>query len=268
MGFSTGQADEHASNLCLQMLEEQIITEGPETIAAIMMETIVGANGVFLHPSGYLEGVRAICDKYNILLILDEVMCGFWRTGPLFAFSHFKGVVPDILTSAKGLTSSILPLGMIGLRRHIKDYFETNALGWGATYANHPVLLACAYEVLRRNCLNRLEKKVGEIESIMLDEVDGLITRHPSVSQGRVIGAFGCLDLVRKDGQSLNLLGEALPPEALIVKKAMRDRGLFGLFRSPMMHICPPLVITEPELRELFRRIDGVLSDLDVAIGA
>merc|ERR1719204_2875803 len=178
--FSTGTTDEEAAQQALKMLEEQILAEGPETIAAILLETIVGANGVFLHPVGYLEGIRALCDKYNILLILDEVMCGFWRTGPLFAFSHFKGVVPDILTSAKGLTSSILPLGMIGLRQHIKDHFESNALGWGATYANHPVLLTCAYEVLKANCLNDLDKKVGKIEDIMLEEMDRLIKEHKS----------------------------------------------------------------------------------------
>jgi len=113
---------------------------------------------------------------------------------------------------------------------------------------------------------DNLEQKVSGIESIMLEEVDGLITRHPSVSQGRVIGAFGCLDLVQADGQPLNLLGEVLPPAALTVKKSMKEHGLFGLFRSPMMHICPPLIISEPELREMFRRIDNVLSDLDVAI--
>merc|ERR1712050_194621 len=161
--FSTGDEDERATDLCLQMLEEQIITEGPETIAAIMLETIVGANGVFLHPSGYLEGVRALCDRYNVLLILDEVMCGFWRTGPLFAFQHFKGVLPDLLTSAKGLTSSIVPLGMIGMRQKIMDHFEKHPLGWGATYANHPVLLSCAYEVLRQNCIAELDQKVASI---------------------------------------------------------------------------------------------------------
>merc|ERR1712232_1515001 len=158
--FSTGVSDQGSASLCLQILEEQIITEGAETIAAILMETIVGANGVFLHPSGYMEGVRALCDKYNILLILDEVMCGFWRTGPLFAFQHFQGVTPDILTSAKGLTSSIVPLGMIGMRQKIMDHFEEHPLGWGATYANHPVLLACAYEVVRKNCEKELEKQV------------------------------------------------------------------------------------------------------------
>merc|ERR550525_2214612 len=177
--FSTGDSDEAAAAQCLRMLEEQILSEGPQMIAAIMLETIVGANGVFLHPNGYMEGVRALCDKYNILLILDEVMCGFWRTGPLFAFQHFPGVVPDILTSAKGLTSSILPLGMIGVRQKIKDHFESNALGWGATYANHPVLLACAYEVVRKNCVRQMDKKVAAIESVMLEKVDDLVTRHP-----------------------------------------------------------------------------------------
>jgi len=264
--FSTGDSDEVATNQCLRMLEEQIISEGPETIAAIMLETIVGANGVFLHPSGYMEGVRGLCDKYGILLILDEVMSGFWRTGPLFAFQHFRGVVPDLITSAKGLTSSILPLGMIGMRQQIMDHFEANPLGWGATYANHPVLLRCAYEVLRRNCQQGMDRKVSAIEATMFEEVDGLVGRHPSVLQGRVIGAFGCLDLVGRDGKPLNLLGQALPREALVVKRAMKERGLFGLFRSPMMHICPPLVITDPELRELFKRLDGVLGELDAAI--
>jgi len=264
--FSTGASDEVASFQSLGMLEEQILCEGPDTIAAILLETIVGANGVFLHPVGYLEGVRALCDKYNILLILDEVMCGFWRTGPLFAFQHFPNVVPDILTSAKGLTSSILPLGMIGVRQKIKDHFESNALGWGATYANHPVLLACAYEVVRKNYQACLQKRVSEIEDVMLREIDLLVRRHCSVLQGRAVGAFGCLDLINKDGQSLNILGEALPREAMVVKKSMAKHGLIGLFRSPMMHICPPLVVTDTELQEMFSRIGRVLSDLDAAL--
>mmetsp|Transcript_43868 Transcript_43868/g.136588 ORF Transcript_43868/g.136588 Transcript_43868/m.136588 type:complete len:547 (+) Transcript_43868:46-1686(+) len=264
--FSTGDSDDDAAARCLQMLEEQILTEGPNTIAAILLETIVGANGVFLHPSGYMEGVRALCDQYEILLILDEVMCGFWRTGPLFAFQHFRGVVPDILTSAKGLTSSFLPLGMIGLRQKIKEHFESYPLGWGATYANHPVSMACAYEVVRRNCQDNMEEKVARIEEVMLEGVAGLVRRHSCVYQGRVIGAFGCLDLVNRKGESLNMLGEPLPPEALIVKESMARRGLFGLFRSPLLHICPPLIITEPELHEMFRRIDSVLTDLEAHI--
>jgi len=193
-------------------------------------------------------------------------MCGFWRTGPLFAFQHFPGVVPDILTSAKGLTSSILPLGMIGVRQKIKDHFESNALGWGATYANHPVLLACAYEVVRKNYQACLDKRVNEIEDVMLREIDMLVRRHRCVLQGRAIGAFACLDLVNKDGHSLNVLGEALPREAMVVKKSLAKHGLIGLFRSPMMHICPPLVMSNTELQEMFSRIGRVLDDLDAAL--
>jgi len=266
--FSTGASDVDAATHALHMLEEQIISEGPDSIAAVLLETIVGANGVFIHPEGYLEGVRALCDRYGLLLILDEVMCGFWRTGPLFAFQHFPGVVPDILTSAKGLTSSFLPLGMIGIRQHIKEHFEKNDLGWGATYANHPVLLACAYEVVKKNCQIRLDQKVRKIEDVMFEEVDGLIKRHRCVLQGRVIGAFGCLDLINSSGESLNMLGQPLPPAALEVKRSMKANGLIGLFRSPLMHICPPLVITEEELREMFRRLDRVLTDLDTFLAS
>lgn len=263
--FSPGDTDESASSLALRMLEEQILTEGPETIATILLETVVGSSGVLLPPVGYLEGVRSLCDKYGILLILDEVMSGFFRTGPLFAFQHFPGVVPDILTSAKGLTSSFLPLGMIGIRQHIMDYFETNPIGWGATYANHPVLLACAYHVIRSNIRNRMHEQVAKIESVMLEEINYLVEKHPSVLQGRVIGAFGCLDLVNREGKTFNKLGDALPPEADVVKQSMIKRGLIGFFRSPMMHICPALIINEVELRELFSRIDGVLDDLEMA---
>merc|ERR1712039_345794 len=123
-----------------------------------------------------------------------------------------------------------------------------------------------ALAFLTKNCQRELEKQVAGIESVMLEEVDRLIRKHRCVSQGRVIGAFGCLDLVNKEGHSLNLLGEALPREALVVKQSMQKRGLFGLFRSPMMHICPPLIITQEELRELFSRIHGVLTDLDAAL--
>lgn len=155
---------------------------------------------------------------------------------------------------------------MIGIRQKIMEHFETKALGWGATYANHPVLLACAYEVVRKNCQDVLEDKVARIEKIMLAEVQHLILNHPCVSQGRVIGAFGCLDLVNKEGESLNLLGQEIPKQAQVVKKSMAEHGLFGLFRSPLLHICPPLIISEPELRDMFSRLNSVLSDLDAVL--
>merc|ERR1719409_1764660 len=120
--------------MSLQALEEQILLEGPQTVAALMLESIVGAGGVLVPPVGYVEGVRALCDKYEILLICDEVMSGFGRTGELFAFQHYPGVVPDIFTSAKGLTGSWQPLSVVGVRQKIKDFFWNQPTGWGSTF--------------------------------------------------------------------------------------------------------------------------------------
>ena len=155
--FSRGETDEEAAAQSLMALEEQIIIEGPEQIASIMLEPIMRPAGVLVQPVGYLEGVRALCDKCEILLHVDEVMTGFWRTGTLFAFMHFRGVVPDLLTSSKGLTSSILPLGIVGMRQKLMDHFETHAFGWSATWGNHPVLMASAYELLRKSCCTNMK---------------------------------------------------------------------------------------------------------------
>merc|ERR1712194_359661 len=261
--FSAGTSDEAAAELVLGILEEQIPGEGPDTIAAILHESIPGSPGVLVPPVGYMEGVRALCDKYNILLICDEVMVGFWRTGPMFAFQHFKGVVPDIVTSAKGLTASFLPLGLVGVRQKIQDYFETSPLGWGATYANHPVLLACAYHTVRKNVQARMHERVAKLEPILLEEVNALVRDLKCVRQGRVIGAFGCLDLVKGDGSDLNVLGQALSTESAFLQQALHKHGLMGLFRAPMLHIAPPLVITEDELRELFARLRRALQELE-----
>merc|ERR1719235_1645352 len=123
MGFSWGATDKEVTRMSLQALEEQILLEGPQTIAAVMLESIVGAGGVLVPPVGYVEGVRAICDKYGILLVLDEVMAGFGRTGEMWAFQHFDNVIPDIVTSAKGLTGAYLPLSMVGVREKIRQHF-------------------------------------------------------------------------------------------------------------------------------------------------
>merc|ERR1719386_304415 len=109
----------------------------PNSIAAIMFESILGSAGVYRAPKGYMEGVRALCDKYNILLILDEVMVGFGRTGKMWGYQHFDGVLPDIFTSAKGLSASYMPIAVVGVRQKIRDFFMEKPLGWGATFANH-----------------------------------------------------------------------------------------------------------------------------------
>jgi adenosylmethionine-8-amino-7-oxononanoate aminotransferase len=266
LGFSWGESDDEATRLCLQVLEEQILHEGPGSIAAIMLETIVGANGVLVPPVRYMQGVRALCDKYDILLILDEVMVGFGRTGEVFAFQHFDGVLPDILTSAKGLTAGFLPMAMVGVRDKIKQFFMQQPLGWGSTYHAHPVAMACAYECLKFMLQEELPQRVKSLQPVMMQQIQCLVDRHPSVKQGRAIGLMGCLDLQGLDGRAIQASGAPSPPSVMAFRQAMRDNGLFGLFRPPLLHCCPPLVITEEELLDGFERLSQSLTVLDAAI--
>jgi len=262
-GFKWGNDDAEKTELLLSMLDEQIRMEGPETIAAIMLEPIVGAGGVLVAPKGYMEGVRALCDKYNILLIFDEVMVGFGRTGKFWGFQHFEGVIPDILTSAKGLSAAYMPLAMVGMRQKIKDYFMDVPLGWGATFANHPVSMACAYECVKHTIKHDLTGNAKKMEPIMVEEMSKLVNKHRSVRQARAIGLFGCLDLVGPDGHSLQELQEAPSAKTKEFRQAMFTNGLWGLFRPPLIHCAPPLVINEEQLRDGFARLDKALDTLD-----
>lgn len=129
-----GETEEEQTQMALNMLEEQVLNEGPDTIALMSFESIVGSGGVLVPPDGYMQGVRAMCDKYDILMHCDEVMVGFGRTGKLFGFQNFDGVVPDIISCAKGITSSAIPMSMVATRKHIMEAFEDKPLGWGSTY--------------------------------------------------------------------------------------------------------------------------------------
>lgn len=265
VGFSWGKTDEEASRLCLQALEEQILLEGPASIAAIMLESIVGAGGVLIPPDGYMQGVRALCDKYDILLILDEVMAGFGRTGELWAFEHFNGLVPDIVTSAKGLTGAFLPMSLVGVREKIKQFFMDQPLGWGATYQAHPVCLAGAYETVKFTLRAQLPQRAKLLQRVMLEEINRLVSKHSSVKAGRAIGLFGCLDLQGSDGRLIQPLTGPSPPHVVDFRRALRDNGLIALFRPPLLHCCPPLVVSEEELRDGFARLSNALVSLDEA---
>jgi adenosylmethionine-8-amino-7-oxononanoate aminotransferase len=262
-GFGFGNNDEEKTSMLLNMLEEKIRMEGPATIAAIMLEPIVGAGGVLVPPKGYMEGVRALCDKYDILLIFDEVMVGFGRTGKFWGFQHFDGVIPDILTSAKGLSAAYLPVAVVGLRQKIKDYFMDKPLGWGATFANHPVAMACAYECVKHTVKENLAANAAALEPVMVEEMAKLVDKHSSVRQARAIGLFGCLDLVGANGQLVQDYQDVPSKKTMDFRKAMFENGLWGLFRPPLLHCAPPLVISEAELRDGFSRLDKALDTLD-----
>src|SRR5881392_3025299 len=177
-------------------LEQTIQLEGPSTIAAFILEPIVGTNGILIPPDGYLQGVRALCDRYGILMICDEVMTGFGRTGEWFAVNHW-GVVPDLITMAKGLTSSYVPLGAVGMRRHIAEYFEDHVYPGGLTYNSHPLACAAALatiDVYEEDDLIGHARRMGEV---LRGHHESLSERHPSIGAFRNIGLFGILELVR-----------------------------------------------------------------------
>ena len=262
-----GENEEERTQMALNMLEEQILNEGPDSVAMVQFESVIGGGGVLIPPPGYMQGVRAICDKYNIVMHCDEVMVGFGRTGELFAFQNYEGVIPDIVTAAKGITSATLPLSMTACRKHIMESFEEKALGWGSTYQAHPVAMACAYENVKYLVKNNVIGHTKVLGSVMEREMKRIAENHPSIKQYRSIGLFGCLDAHNPDGSNPQLQHTAIDKAFVAYKKAYTENGLIGLLRPPHLHIAPPLVITEEELLDGFERQDKALYALDEGLG-
>jgi taurine--2-oxoglutarate transaminase len=250
----------------LAELEEIIMLEGPQTIAGFIIETVTGTNGIHVPPDGYLEGVRALCDKHGILLICDEVMSGFGRTGEWFAVDHWD-VVPDILTMAKGLTSAYVALGAVGIRRKIADHFKDKVYYGGLTYNSHPLGCAAALATIavyeEDNLLERA-RKMGVVMKQMHQE---LKSKHPSVGDVRSIGLFGIVELV-KDRKTMEPLApfNGTSPEMQALGKFFREEGLYTFVRWNGFFTNPPLTITEAEMAEAFAIIDKGLTITDKAI--
>lgn len=251
----------------LNMLEEQILNEGPENVASIMMESIVGAGGCLIMPDGYMQGIRAICDKYGILMHLDEVMVGFGRTGKMFGFQNYDGVMPDIVSAAKGISGAAVPLSMTACNDDIMRFFDDKPLGWGSTYQAHPVAMATAYEAVKYVVQEDIVGHVQRLAPIFEDTMQQLADKHPCIKQYRTIGLFGCFDVQDIAGANPKLQHEAAHEAFNAYKNAYADQGLVGLHRYPHVHCAPPLVITETELKDGFDRLDRALSVLDDALG-
>ena len=250
----------------LAHLEEVIQLEGPQTIAAFVLETVTGTNGILVPPDGYLQGVREICSRHGILLVCDEVMAGFGRTGAWFAVDHWK-VVPDLLTMAKGLTSSYLPLGAVAMRREIAETFRDRPFPGGLTYGSHPVSCAAALATIRVYEEDGLIERARAMGGVMASLLADLAARHPSVGAVRSIGLFGMVELVRSRRTM-----EPLAPfngtsdEMAALARFFRDEGLFTFVRWNGFFTNPPLVITEAELREAFAIVDRGLALTDRAV--
>jgi adenosylmethionine-8-amino-7-oxononanoate aminotransferase len=267
--FSFGKTDEEKTANALAFLEDQIAMEGAHTIAAFMLEPIVGAGGVYVLPEGYLKGVREICDRNDMLLICDEVMVGFGRTGKFWGFQHYD-VVPDIVTSAKGLSGAWMPLSMVACSDKVKECFETKPLGWGATYHAHPVAMACAYEAIKFMLQEDLVSKAKNvIEPIMKKNLNAIADSYPTIASPRAVGAFGCIDLIDGNGQPIQRFdgSKCNKPEAVMAfRKALLENGIYGLLRPPLVHCAPALVIKPEELEEGFKSFEKAIDVYDAAV--
>jgi taurine---2-oxoglutarate transaminase len=250
----------------LAQLEEIIMLEGPHTIAGFILETVTGTNGILVPPDGYLEGVRALCDKHGILMICDEVMSGFGRTGAWFAVDHWK-VVPDILTMAKGLTSAYVPLGAVGVRQGIADHFQTKVFYGGLTYNSHPLGCATALatiKVYEDDDLIAHARKMGVVMRSLMDE---MMDRHPSVGDARSIGLFGLFELQRNHATHEPMAPfNGTSPEMQALGKFFREEGLYTFVRWNTFMANPPLCITEAELKDAFAIVDRGLAITDRAV--
>ena len=250
----------------LAEIEEVIMLEGPNTIAAFLMETVTGTNGIHVPPDGYLEGVRALCDKHGILLICDEVMSGFGRTGEMFAFNHWN-IVPDIVVMAKGLTSAYVALGAVGIRRKIADHFKDKVFYGGLTYNSHPLGCAAALATLDVYEEDKLIERAKKMGVVMRQMHDDLKKKHPSVGDTRSIGLFGIVELVR-NRQTMEPMApfNGTSPEMQALAKFFREEGLYTFVRWNGFFTNPPLTITEQELAEAFAIIDKGLYITDKAV--
>lgn len=263
--FDWGPDEATRTHLSLSALHEQILNEGPNQIACILMESFTGANGWLQPGDEYMQGVRALCDKYGILLIFDEVMTGFGRTGTMFGFEHFPGVLPDMITFAKGVTSAYVPLSGVGCRDHIFDHFRTNPIGYGSTYSAHPLPCAIAEAVIKYTLKHDIIGNVQKMSPIMSAELLKLADKHPSVKAARCVGLAGGLDLAGKDGNFLMDMHEAHAGLAHL-KNTLRELGLITLIRGHFLHVTPPLTINEEQIHEGIAILDEGLTALDAFI--
>ncbi|MCC9307081.1 aspartate aminotransferase family protein [Kitasatospora sp. RB6PN24] len=251
----------------LAHLEQVIAFEGPQTVAAIILETVVGTAGILVPPPGYLAGVREICDRYGIVFILDEVMAGFGRTGAWFAADHW-GITPDLLTFAKGVNSGYVPLGGVAISAEIAATFADRPFPGGLTYSGHP--LACASAVATINAMAEEgivenARRIGE--TVLGPGLRELAERHPSVGEVRGLGVFWALDLVRDRTTReplvpYNAAGAANAPMAELAA-ACKKRGLWPFTNMNRFHVVPPCTVTAEEARAGLAALDEALDVAD-----
>jgi taurine--2-oxoglutarate transaminase len=247
-------------------LEEILQYEGAHTVAAVILETITGTNGVIVPPDGYLQAIREVCDRHGILLITDEVMAGFGRTGKWFAVDNWD-VVPDILTVAKGINSGYVPLGAMIVRKPIADWVRDKYFAGGLTYSGHPLACASAVASIEAFKEEGIVENAAEMGSVFAEQLRALEQKHPSIGEVRGLGCFWGVELVknretRKPLVPFNSSGEAFAPVARVYKAAL-ERGLYLMTHWNVIMVCPPLTITPEEIEEGVAILDEALAVAD-----
>jgi len=247
-------------------LEEILQYEGAHTVAAVILETVVGTNGIIVPPDGYLQAIREVCDRHGILLITDEVMAGFGRTGKWFGVENWD-VVPDILTVAKGINSGYVPLGAMIVRKPIADWVRDKYFAGGLTYSGHPLACASAVASIEAFKEEGIVENSAEMGGVFAAALRGLQERHPSIGDVRGLGCFWGIELVKNRATReplvpFNATGEAFAPVGRVSKAAL-ERGLYLMTHWNVIMVCPPLTITREEIEEGIGILDEALAIAD-----
>ena len=256
------KTEEEATKHFLARTEYQIQQEGPDTIAALFIESVTGSNGVYLYPKGYLKGLREITKKYGILLVCDEVMSGFLRSGDWFACQR-EDVEPDIITFAKGVNSAYAPLGGVLVSKESGEYYAQNSFTAGLTYNTHPLGVAAALACIKEYKRLNVKEHVLELEPYLKQKLAELKAKHKSVGDVRSIGLFGAIefsyskdhkDVIRKNKNGEAFLGNLIPD--------LRNKyGLLTMGGGSTILVAPPLIITKEQIDEIFVRLDKAISE-------
>ena len=247
-------------------LEEILQYEGAHTVAAVILETVTGTNGIIVPPDGYLQAIREVCDRHGIVLICDEVMAGFGRTGKWFGVDNWD-VVPDILTVAKGINSGYIPLGAMIVREPIAEWVRDKYFAGGLTYSGHPLACASAVASIEAFKEEGIVENAAEMGGVFAEQLRTLQDKHPSIGDVRGLGCFWGLELVkdratREPLVPFNAAGEAFAPVARLSKAAL-ERGLYLMTHWNVVMVCPPLTITRDEIEEGIGILDEALAIAD-----
>jgi taurine--2-oxoglutarate transaminase len=255
------------SSRAIEHLERILMHEDPKRVAAILIEPVVGSNGVIVYPEGYLPALRALTEKHGILLVADEVMTGFGRTGAAFASTRF-GIVPDMLTFAKGVTSAYVPLGGVMMRERLASTFDTKALPCGHTYSGHPMCVSTGLAVVRAYREEGLYTRGTEIETWLREGLGRIAEKHRTVGEVRGVGAFFALELVKDRAGREPLVpwhGEG-PGVMKSLFAELRKRGVYTFGKFNCVMVAPPLTVKKAELDEGLAALDEALGAFEAAL--